>query len=440
MFNQLADQFKFIFKNIRGLGKISESNIRDTVRLIRRTLIDADVNFKVVKVLISRLENKVIGTKVLNSIKPGEQFIKIMRDEIVEILGAGKSKLKLDKNPSVILLAGLQGAGKTTTAAKLANSLNESGKNTMLIAADIYRPAAVEQLITMGNKVNSEVYHDKIDNPLQICIDGINKACDMSKDVVIIDTAGRLHVDEIMMKEIESIAYEVKPSEILLVADSMMGQDAVQSAKLFQEYLPISGIVLTKLDGDSRGGAALSIKEVTGVDIKYISTSEDIRGFELFNSKNMADRILGLGDIVTLVEKAQLAYDKENVKELRKKLSNYTFDLDDFKLQLKQLKKMGPMDQVLNLIPGIDKKMTIQNDRQFDWTVAIINSMTTSERKKPENINGSRKLRISKGSGRSVQEVNSLLKQFGNMKKMMKKIKKNKHIKMPGLTDFGSLN
>ena len=440
MFNQLADQFKFIFKNIRGLGKISESNIRDTVRLIRRTLIDADVNFKVVKVLISRLENKVIGTKVLNSIKPGEQFIKIMRDEIVEILGAGKSKLKLDKNPSVILLAGLQGAGKTTTAAKLANSLNESGKNTMLIAADIYRPAAVEQLITMGNKVNSEVYHDKIDNPLQICIDGINKACDMSKDVVIIDTAGRLHVDEIMMKEIESIAYEVKPSEILLVADSMMGQDAVQSAKLFQEYLPISGIVLTKLDGDSRGGAALSIKEVTGVDIKYISTSEDIRGFELFNSKNMADRILGLGDIVTLVEKAQLAYDKENVKELRKKLSNYTFDLDDFKLQLKQLKKMGPMDQVLNLIPGIDKKMTIQNDRQFDWTVAIINSMTTSERKKPENINGSRKLRISKGSGRSVQEVNSLLKQFGNMKKMMKKMKKNKHIKMPGLADFGSLN
>ena len=440
MFNQLADQFKFIFKNIRGLGKISESNIRDTVRLIRRTLIDADVNFKVVKVLISRLENKVIGTKVLNSIKPGEQFIKIMRDEIVEILGSEKSKLKLDKNPSVILLAGLQGAGKTTSAAKLANLLNESGKNTMLIAADIYRPAAVEQLITMGNKVNSEVYHDKIDNPLQICIDGINKACDMSKDVVIIDTAGRLHVDEIMMKEIESIAYEVKPSEILLVADSMMGQDAVQSAKLFQEYLPISGIVLTKLDGDSRGGAALSIKEVTGVDIKYISTSEDIRGFELFNSKNMADRILGLGDIVTLVEKAQLAYDKENVKELRKKLSNYTFDLDDFKLQLKQLKKMGPMDQVLNLIPGIDKKMTIQNDRQFDWTVAIINSMTTSERKKPENINGSRKLRISKGSGRSVQEVNSLLKQFGNMKKMMKKIKKNKHIKMPGLTDFGSLN
>ena len=440
MFNQLADQFKFIFKNIRGLGKISESNIRDTIRMIRRTLIDADVNFKVVKVLISRLENKVIGTKVLNSIKPGEQFIKIMRDEIVEILGSEKSKLKLDKNPSVILLAGLQGAGKTTSAAKLANLLNESGKNTMLIAADIYRPAAVEQLITMGNKVNSEVYHDKIDNPLQICIDGINKACDMSKDVVIIDTAGRLHVDEIMMKEIESIAYEIKPSEILLVADSMMGQDAVKSAKLFQAYLPISGIVLTKLDGDSRGGAALSIKEVTGVDIKYISTSEDIRGFELFNSKNMADRILGLGDIVTLVEKAQLAYDKENVKELRKKLSNYTFDLDDFKLQLKQLKKMGPMDQVLNLIPGIDKKMTIQNDRQFDWTVAIINSMTTSERKKPENINGSRKLRISKGSGRSVQEVNSLLKQFGNMKKMMKKIKKNKHIKMPGLTDFGSLN
>ena len=440
MFNQLADQFKFIFKNIRGLGKISESNIRDTVRLIRRTLIDADVNFKVVKVLISRLENKVIGTKVLNSIKPGEQFIKIMRDEIVEILGTEKSKLKLDKNPSVILLAGLQGAGKTTTAAKLANLLHESGKNTMLIAADIYRPAAVEQLITMGNKVNSEVYHDKIDNPLQICIDGINKACKMSKDVVIIDTAGRLHVDEIMMKEIESIANEVKPSEILLVADSMMGQDAVKSAKLFQEYLSISGIVLTKLDGDSRGGAALSIKEVTGVDIKYISTSEDIRGFKLFNSKSMADRILGLGDIVTLVEKAQIAYDKENVKELGKKISNYTFDLDDFKLQLEQLKKMGPMNQVLKLIPGIDKKMTINDDRQFDWTVAIINSMTSSERKKPENINGSRKLRISKGSGRSVQEVNSLLKQFGNMKKMMKKMKKNKHIKMPGLADFGSLN
>ena len=440
MFNQLADQFKFIFKNIRGLGKISESNIRDTVRLVRRTLIDADVNFKVVKVLISRLENKVIGTKVLNSIKPGEQFIKIMRDEIVEILGAEKSNLKLDKNPSVILLAGLQGVGKTTTAAKLAHLLQQSGKSTMLIAADIYRPAAVEQLITMGNKVSSEVYHDKIDNPLQICIDGINKACELSKDVAIIDTAGRLHVDDIMMKEIESITYEVKPSEILLVADSMMGQDAVKSAKLFQEYLPISGIVLTKLDGDSRGGAALSIKEVTGVDIKYISTSEDIKGFNIFNAKSMADRILGLGDIVTLVEKAQLAYDKENVKKLDKKLSNYTFDLDDFKLQIEQLKKMGPMNQVLSLIPGIDKKMTIQDDRQFDWTVAIINSMTIKERKKPEIINGSRKLRISKGSGKSVQEVNSLLKQFGNMKKMMKEIKKNKHIKIPGIVDFGSLN
>jgi signal recognition particle subunit SRP54 len=440
MFGQITEQFQTIFKTIRGLGKITDSNVNETVRQIRRTLIDADVNFKVVKSFISRVEKKVTGTKVLNSIKPGEQFIKIIRDELAGLLGSEKNDLKLKNKPSVILLTGLQGAGKTTTAGKLALMLKESGKSVMLVAADIYRPAAIDQLYKLGKKLDVPVYKEDINDPLIICTNAIQNSRSLKNDVVIIDTAGRLHVDDEMMNEIKAIAKNHCPDEILFVVDGMTGQDAVTSALAFNEALALSGVVLTKMDGDTRGGAAVSIKEITGIPIKFIGNSESIEGLQPFDPKRIADRILGFGDIVSLVEKAQKVFDDENTEKMNKKLSNDSFDLNDFKIQLIQLKKMGPMNQILSLIPGMDSKAMKQftmDDHQLNWTVAIINSMTINERKKPENINGSRRLRISKGSGRSVQEVNALLKQFYQLKKIMKKMKNYNKIKLPNLADLG---
>ena len=441
MFGQVKEKFQTIFKNIRGVGKITDSNIHETVRQIRRTLIDADVNFKVVKTFISRIEKKVLGTKVLNSIKPGEQFIKIIRDELADLLGSEKNELVLNGQPSsIVLLAGLQGAGKTTTAGKLALMLKNLGKSVLLVAADVHRPAAVSQLMKLGKKIDVPVYSENVKDPLAICRNAIEKSFSMNNDVIIIDTAGRLHIDDQMMEEVKSIAKEHDPDEILFVVDGMTGQDAVRSATAFDKMLPLSGVVLTKMDGDTRGGAAVSIMEVTGVPIKFIGNSESLEGIELFDPNRIADRILGFGDIISLVEKAQKTFDDENIEEMNNRLSAGKFDLNDFNVQLRQLKKMGSMNQILGLMPGMDSKIMKQltmDDRQLNWTEAIINSMTLNERKKPENINGSRRLRISKGSGRSVQEVNALLKQFYQLKKMMKKMKNYNKFKLPGMADFG---
>ena len=435
MFGQITEQFQTIFKNIRGLGKITDKNINDSVRQVRRALIDADVNFKVVKSFVADVEEKAQGTKVLKSIKPGQQFIKIIRDELVSLLGSKDTDLNLNYDPAVVLLTGLQGAGKTTTAGKLALKLKEEGRSVLLVAADVYRPAAIKQLIKLGRQVDVPVFTgDKNDDPLKICRDAIEKARSLKNNVVILDTAGRLHIDSNMMEEIQSIAHNTQPSEILFVADGMTGQDAVRSALSFHEAVPLSGVVLTKMDGDTRGGAAFSIKNVIGVPIKFIGTSESITGLEKFSPDRIADRILGFGDVVSLVEKAEKIFDEKNAQEIKNKISNNSFDLNDFKIQLKQLKNMGPIGELMGMMPGMNSKTLKQlntDDRQINWTEAIINSMTENERKDPNSMNGSRRLRVSKGSGRPVQEVNALLKQFDQMKKMMKKMKNFKNTNIP---------
>ena len=435
MFGQITEQFQTIFKNIRGLGKITDKNINDSVRQVRRALIDADVNFKVVKSFVADVEEKAQGTKVLKSIKPGQQFIKIIRDELVSLLGSKDTGLDLNDDPAVVLLAGLQGAGKTTTAGKLAFKLKEEGRSVLLVAADVYRPAAIKQLIKLGRQVDVPVFTgDTNDDPLKICRDAIEKARSLKNNVVILDTAGRLHIDSNMMEEIQSIAHNTQPSEILFVADGMTGQDAVRSALSFHEAVPLSGVVLTKMDGDTRGGAAFSIKNVIGVPIKFIGTSESITGFEKFSPDRIADRILGFGDVVSLVEKAEKIFDEKNAQEIKNKISNNSFDLNDFKIQLQQLKNMGPIGELMGMMPGMNSKTLKQlnmDDRQINWTEAIINSMTENERKNPNSMNGSRRLRVSKGSGRPVQEVNALLKQFDQMKKMMKKMKNFKNTNIP---------
>jgi len=443
MFDHITERFESIFRNVRGLGKITDKNINDTVREVRRALLDADVNFKVVKSFVKTVQEKAQGTKVLKSVKPGQHFVKIIRDELVALLGSDAEDLVLKSKPAVILLAGLQGSGKTTTAGKLAQRLKKSGKLVLMVAADVYRPAAVQQLITVGKQADVAVYEEGTGEPLAICKRGIEEARSLKNDVVILDTAGRLHVDGEMMTEIQQIADMANPDEIIFVADGMTGQDAVNSAQAFHEALPLSGVILTKMDGDSRGGAAVSIREVTGKPIKFIGTSEKLDGLDVFDPKRIADRILGFGDVVSIVEKAQDVFDEDQAKDFQTKLVKNTFDLDDFKMQLQQMKKMGSMSQIIGMMPGMNSKALKQlnmDDRQVGWTEAIINSMTPGERQQPEIINGSRRLRISKGSGRSVQEINALLNQFSQMKKMMKKMGKMKNMKLPGLGGFERFN
>ena len=443
MFDHITERFESIFRNLRGLGKITDKNINDTVREVRRALLDADVNFRVAKSFVKTVQEKAQGTKVLKSVKPGQQFVKIIRDELVALLGSDAEDLVLKSKPAVILLAGLQGSGKTTTAGKLAYRLKKSGKSVLMVAADVYRPAAVQQLITVGKQADVAVYEEGTRDPLAICKRGIEEARSLKNDVVILDTAGRLHLDGEMMTEIQQIADMANPDEILFVADGMTGQDAVNSAQAFNEALPLSGVILTKMDGDARGGAAVSIREVTGKPIKFIGTSEKLDGLDVFDPKRIADRILGFGDLVSIVEKAQDVFDEDQAKDFQTKLVKNTFDLDDFKSQLQQMKKMGSMSQVLSMMPGMNSKALKQlnmDDRQVGWTEAIINSMTPGERQRPEIINGSRRLRISKGCGRPVQEINSLLNQFSQMKKMMIKMGKMKNMKLPGLGSFGRFN
>ena len=432
MFNQLAERFESIFRDLRGLGKITDSNIQQTSREIRRVLLEADVNIVVAKDFVNRVKDRAEGTKVLKSIKPGEQFIKIIHDELVALLGNDVKTLELgSKKPAVILMAGLQGAGKTTTCGKLALLLKKQKKSVMLAAADVYRPAAIEQLVQVGKSIDVHVYEQGAGDPVAICQSAVEEAKASKTDVVILDTAGRLHVDGEMMNEIQEISEAVSPNEIMFVVDGMTGQDAVNSAKAFAAALPLTGTILTKLDGDARGGAAVSITAVTGVPIKFIGVSEKVEGLEPFDPERIVNRILGFGDVVSLVEKAQDFVNEDDAKKLEEKLKNATFDLDDFRKQLKQIKSMGSLNQIMSMMPGMNRKLMKGmdfDDKKIIWTDAIISSMTFEERKNPSIIDGSRRSRISKGSGRTVQEINQLLKQFTEMKKMMKKMGK---MKMP---------
>ena len=429
MFDQLSDRFDTVLRNLRGLGKITDANIQQTAREIRRVLLEADVNFTVARGFVERVKEKAQGTKVLKSIKPGEQFIKIIRDEMVVLMGAETTPINFSaKPPTVILLAGLQGSGKTTTAAKIAHFLKNQGKRPCLVAADIYRPAATQQLEILGKQISVPVFSGDQKSATRICNEGVEYGRSNNHDIVILDTAGRLHVDSSMMDEIKSIAQDVQPHEILFVVDGMTGQDAVNSATAFSETLELTGTILTKLDGDARGGAAISISNVTQKPVKFIGVSEKMSGLEVFDPGRIVDRILGFGDVVSLVEKVQQSVDENQAELLKKKIFDNKFDLEDFRDQLRQVQKMGSLKQILGMMPGINRKMMKNfqvDERQLVWTEAIVNSMTPAERSNPHIINGSRRQRIARGSGRTVQEINQLLKQFSQMQKMMKRLNKS---------------
>ena len=442
MFEQLQEKFGLILRSLRGRGKITEKNISETSRQIRRALLEADVNLNVAKDFVARIEKKAQGSTVLKSVTPGQQFAKIMHDELTSILGKEQAPLAFAKKPpTVILLAGLQGSGKTTTAVKLANLLKKDGKKPFLVAADVYRPAAVEQLQILGKQIDVPVWTEERD-PVDICVNGIDDAKRQKHDVVILDTAGRLHVDSEMMEEIMDIAEATTPTEILFVADGMTGQDAVNSAMAFSDALEITGTVLTKLDGDARGGAAVSISAITGKPIKFVGVSEKMDGLDPFYPDRMAGRILGMGDVISFVEKAQDVVDQDKAEKTAEKLKKMQFTLEDFQEQLRQMQNMGSMEQLMSMIPGMGKmtKNLVLDERQLVWTDAIINSMTKEERHNPSILDGSRRKRIAQGSGRSIQEVNTLLKQFGQMQKMMKNLSRSKvNRKMMGQLD-GILN
>lgn len=424
MFEELTQKLETAFKKIRGQGKLTEKNISDALREVRRILIDADVNYKVAKDFIEKVEKKSIGKEVLSSITPGQLIIKIINDELIDLLGGKTSPLVFANTPpSIYLLAGLQGSGKTTFAAKLANYLKKAGLKTLLVACDIYRPAAVEQLKQLGKQINVEVFHND-SNAVEIASSAVNYAKQNGFNAVIIDTAGRLHIDEQMMEEIARIKEVTNPTETYFIVDSMTGQDAVNTAKAFQDKISYDGIVLTKLDGDTRGGCALSIRAVVNKPIKFVSLGEKLDSIEVFHPDRMASRILGKGDIVTLVEKAQSAFEEKEAQRLEEKIRSNKFDFEDFRDQLKIIKRLGSLSQILSMIPGLSSvQKNIQvDDKAFIKVEAIINSMTKEERRNPKILNASRKRRIAKGSGTSIQEVNRLVKQFEEMQKMIKKL------------------
>jgi len=432
MFEQLNSRFAQIIKNIKGHGKITDQNISDALRDIRRALLEADVNFQAAKSFINRVKDKASGENVFNTVTPGQQFIQILLNELTSFLGSENDSIRFNSSgKTIILLAGLQGSGKTTTTAKLACFLKKRWQKTpFLIAADLQRPAAIDQLEVLGKQIQIPVFAQHNTDIETVIKDGLAHSID--SDVVIIDTAGRLHVDEPLMTELKRVATIVNPDEILYVADGMTGQDAVNSSGAFNDALELTGVILTKMDGDSRGGAALSIREVTGKPIKFIGTGENMKDFEPFHPDRLAQRILGMGDVVSLVEKAQEAFDQDSAEKLQKKIVENSFTLTDFQEQLAQMQNMGSMSEMLKMIPGAGKlgKMNI-DDRQLKWTDAIIKSMTPEERISPDIINGSRRKRIASGSGRSVQEVNQLLKQFHQMQQMMKKIGNKGRMKIP---------
>jgi signal recognition particle subunit SRP54 len=424
MFQNLSDRIDGALHKLKGKGRINEINIAESMKEIRRALLDADVNFKIAKSFTQNVRDKAIGQEVLKSLQPGQLMVKLVRDELAELMGSEAADINLAGSPTVILMSGLQGSGKTTFSGKLANYLKtKKSKHPFLVACDVYRPAAIDQLHVVGEQIGVPVYSDRDQkDPVAIALAGIAEAKSQGKNVVIIDTAGRLAVDEEMMKEIAAIHSAIKPSETLFVVDSMTGQDAVNTAKAFNDRLNFDGVILTKLDGDTRGGAALSIRSVVDKPIKFIGTGEKMEAIDVFHPDRMADRILGMGDVVSLVERAQEQFDLEEARKIQKKIAKDTFGFDDFLGQIQQIKKMGNMKDLMGMIPGMSK-MTQQvdiDDDAFKHVEAIIHSMTPAERSQPKLLNTSRKNRIAKGSGRSIQEVNQLIKQFEQMSKMMK--------------------
>ena len=424
MFESLSDRLEGAFEVLKGNHKITELNIADSVKQIRRALVEADVSFKIAKDFTNAIKDKAIGSGVISAVKPGQAMVKIVRDEMAELMGGKAEGLNLTGSPSVILMAGLQGSGKTTHSAKLANFLKKKNtKNPLLVACDVYRPAAVNQLQVLGEQLDIEVYAEVGNqDPVSIAANALVYAKSKGFNLVIVDTAGRLAVDEAMMAEIGNIHKAIKPSETLFVVDSMTGQDAVNTAKAFNDLLNFDGVILTKLDGDTRGGAALTIKSVVNKPIKFIGTGEKMEALDVFYPDRMADRILGMGDVVSLVERAQEQFDEENARQMSKKIAQDAFGFDDFMEQIQQIKKMGNMKDLLGMIPGMGKAMKNVDidDDAFKHIEAMINSMTLSERQNPDIINGSRRKRIATGAGRTVQDVNNLLKQFTDMRKMMK--------------------
>jgi signal recognition particle subunit SRP54 len=429
MFENLSEKLEKSFKLLKGQGRITEINVAETLKEVRRALLDADVNFKIAKQFTDTVKQKALGQEVLTSVNPSQMMVKIVHDELVELMGSEKSDINIKINPSVILIAGLQGSGKTTFSGKLAKWVKtKRGKNPLLVANDVYRPAAIEQLKVIGSQIEVPVYTEEGNkNPVSIAKNAIKEAKLSGYDLVIIDTAGRLSIDEEMMKEISAVKDAVKPHEILFVVDSMTGQDAVNTAREFNERLDFDGIVLTKLDGDTRGGAALSIKSVVNKPVKFVSSGEKMDAIDIFYPQRMADRILGMGDIVSLVEKAQEQYDVEEARKLQKKIAKDQFDFNDFIAQIQQIKKMGNVKDLMGMIPGVGKavKDLDIDDNAFKGIEAIIRSMTPQERTNPVVLNGSRRKRIAEGSGTSVQEVNRLLKQFDETRKMMKMMTKS---------------
>lgn len=434
MFESLGDRLQNALSKIKGTGKITESNISDMMREIRLALLEADVNYTVVKEFTNNVKEKALGEEVQKSLKPGEVFVKIVKDELTELLGGEQEDLNLRGNPAILMLVGLQGSGKTTHIGKLANMLRKKhAKKPLLVACDVYRPAAIDQLKQIGKQLNIPVYDEGKKDPVKIAENAINYAKENKNDYVLIDTAGRLHIDEELMDELENIRNKVNPQEILLVIDSMMGQDAINVIQGFNDKLPLTGVILTKLDGDTRGGVALSVRHLTNVPIKFIGISEKMDGLDTFDPERMAGRILGMGDIVSLVEKVQSEIDEKEAEKAAKKMQSGKFDLEDFLSQMKQIKKLGPLENLIKLIPGA-KKMGLSDvkidPKQMAHIEAIIQSMTPKERRNPDIIKASRKTRIAKGCGLSVQEVNKLLTQFDQMKKMMKQMS-NGNMKMP---------
>ena len=439
MLENLGNRFQDIFKKIRGHGKLSEDNIKEALREVKMSLLEADVNYAVVKDFTNKISEKAIGTEVIRGVNPAQQFIKLVNDELVELLGGTSSKItKGLRNPTIVMLAGLQGAGKTTFAAKLANLLKKQNEKILLVGVDVYRPAAIKQLQVLGKQIGVEVYSEE-DNKdvIGIANRALEKAKEINATYMIVDTAGRLHIDESLMEELKELKKVIKPQEILLVVDAMIGQDAVNLAKSFNDALSVDGIILTKLDGDTRGGAALSIKAVVGKPIKYVGVGEKINDIEIFYPDRLVSRILGMGDVVTLVEKAQEAIDEDEAKSLEEKLRTQKFDLNDFLKQLQTIKKLGSLGGILKLIPGMPKIDDLAPaEKEMKKVEAILQSMTKEERKKPEILKASRKIRIAKGSGTDVADVNRLLKQFEQMKSMMKMFGSGK---IPNLGAFGGM-
>ncbi len=428
VFENLAGKLQETFRRLRGKGKLTENDVKKAMREIKMALLEADVNFKVVKEFVSRVTERAVGQEVTRSLTPGQQVVKIVNEELTRLMGSSQARIELSsKPPTVLMLVGLQGSGKTTTAGKLALYLRKQGRNPLLVAADVYRPAAIKQLRVVGEQVDIPVFSlgDKA-NPVDIVRAAKQSALKQARDVVIVDTAGRLHINEELMRELEKMKAEVQPQEILLVVDAMTGQDAVQVAESFNRRLGIDGVILTKLDGDTRGGAALSVKAVTGCPIKFVGTGEKMDALEVFYPERMSSRILGMGDVLTLIEKAQASFDAERARELERKLRSQEFTLDDFLEQLKQVRQMGPLDEILGMLPGFGQLKKLKglqvDEKQLVHTEAIINSMTREERRNPSIIDGSRRKRIARGSGTRVQDVNRLLKQFLQTKKIMRQL------------------